>query len=363
MANQSVTTSLQTLGPCLTYYPKLANILGLKESILLCQLIYWTSRTEDPDRWVFKSAKEFEIETGLGYKEQRRAREVLRGRGLVEEKASREEHRLYFRIVPEAIDSAFEHMPKGKVLKKRRMVPNGNEHLPDEHMPKRQEAPAQREDGTCPKGSSYIEAEITAETTQRLHSSSQGKPAKSSAQDQRFTPFRKRFEAYYAKANVDPQTHEPIPAPWDAREAGSLARWLRANPTITEEQWHRALLNRYRSPVTHTDRLSRFIENMPSWMKGLAGDFGREIKTGGFNGRHTDSLNSIAEHRARHANDDESDTGLGLGNLFVPSREADGPDGPPLLERSIGSHNGAGKSPERDSHQANRVLAIAGKTS
>jgi hypothetical protein len=145
----------------LTFYPRLARAIGLKESILLCQLIYWTPRSKRDGGWVYKSAEEFEMETGLSYKEQRRVREVLRNRGLIEERNAKDEHRLYFRVIPDAIDRAFEE-----------------HHLPNGHMPNGQVAPAQREDGTCPKGSSLIGTEITQETTHspRAHATPQARP-------------------------------------------------------------------------------------------------------------------------------------------------------------------------------------------
>lgn len=151
MTPQGLTASLQALGPCMTFYPKLARAIGLKESILLCQLIYWTPRSKRDGGWVYKSAEEFEMETGLSYKEQRRVREVLRQRGLIEERNAKDEHRLYFRVIPDVIDRVFgEHLPNGQ-------VPNG------------QVASAQREEGTCPKGSSLIGTEITQEITQSPH--------------------------------------------------------------------------------------------------------------------------------------------------------------------------------------------------
>ena len=158
MTPQGLTASLQALGPCLTFYPRLARAIGLKESILLCQLIYWTPRSKRDGGWVYKSAEEFEMETGLSYKEQRRVREVLRKRGLIEERNAKDEHRLYFRVIPDAIDRIF------------------GEHLPDGHMPKGQVAPAQKAEGTCPKGISLISTEITQEITQSPHARATAAP-------------------------------------------------------------------------------------------------------------------------------------------------------------------------------------------
>src|SRR6476660_3098158 len=36
--------ALKSLGHCVVYYPSLARLIDLKESIFLCQLIYWTPK-------------------------------------------------------------------------------------------------------------------------------------------------------------------------------------------------------------------------------------------------------------------------------------------------------------------------------
>lgn len=141
--------ALKRLGPCVTYYPSLARIMGLKESIFLCQLIYWTPRArhERGDGWLYKSVEEMEVETGLSYKEQLRLRKSLIKQKLLEEKYDREEHNMYFRVNTEELDRQAEHMTNG-------------------HMPKSKVAGDQREGGTLPKGRSYKETEITQENTQ-----------------------------------------------------------------------------------------------------------------------------------------------------------------------------------------------------
>lgn len=70
-----------------------------------------------------------------------------------------------------------------------------------------------------------------------------------------------------------------IEAPWDGKEAGSLARWLKKNPTITREQWQAILRNRRDSPVGQKTELSRWIGLALSWLDGLADEWGKP--TGG----------------------------------------------------------------------------------
>lgn len=69
--------------------------------ILLSQLTYWTRRgTEVVQRegWVFKTAEQWEHETGMSWKVQRRARRILVDLGLLEERSVGIPRRLEFRL-------------------------------------------------------------------------------------------------------------------------------------------------------------------------------------------------------------------------------------------------------------------------
>lgn len=144
-----LTMALKKLGPCVTYYPSLARIMGLKESIFLCQLLYWMprGRHDKGNGWIYKSVEEMEFETGLTYKEQIRLRKSLMDQDLLEEEYDREQHVLYYRVKTDSLDSKAEHITNG-------------------HMPKQDMPSDKREDGICPKVISYKEAEITTEITQ-----------------------------------------------------------------------------------------------------------------------------------------------------------------------------------------------------
>lgn len=100
----SLTEALKRLGRPVVFYPFLAKLIGIEEAIFLAQLIYWTPRSKSEHGWVFKSADDLETETGLTYRQQRRVRKQLSDRGLIQEDPKKDEHRLYFRIVPEAVD-------------------------------------------------------------------------------------------------------------------------------------------------------------------------------------------------------------------------------------------------------------------
>jgi hypothetical protein len=99
------------------YYPSLARLVGLKESIFLCQLLYWSpkGRHDKGEGWIYKTAEEMEVETGLSYKEQIRLRKSLFRQGLIEENYARSEHRLYFRVNADNLDLLGEHMTKSNV--------------------------------------------------------------------------------------------------------------------------------------------------------------------------------------------------------------------------------------------------------
>jgi hypothetical protein len=92
--------------------------------------------------------------------------------------------------------------------------------------------------------------------------------------DQRFGLFREDFERDFKYVNK-------VAAPWDAREASNLSRWLKANPEITQEQWRNILRNRRASPLSKAAPLSQWIGKSLSWLAGQADEWGKEIKPNG----------------------------------------------------------------------------------
>ena len=69
--------------------------------LLLSQLIYWTrrgSQTVEKDGWIFKTAAEWQQETGMSWKVQHRARAQLLERDLIEERRLSMPSRLEFRL-------------------------------------------------------------------------------------------------------------------------------------------------------------------------------------------------------------------------------------------------------------------------
>lgn len=69
--------------------------------VLLSQLLYWSRRGRDVqarDGWIFKTAAEWSTETGLSWKVQKRARQLLVSRGLIEERLQTMPARLEYRL-------------------------------------------------------------------------------------------------------------------------------------------------------------------------------------------------------------------------------------------------------------------------
>lgn len=95
----NLTESLIGLGRPVAYYPNLAKLIGVKETVFVCQLCYWDGKQKDKDGWIFKSQDDIYNETGLSFKEQRRIRAELVQSGLLEEREDRPEHRVYYRPV------------------------------------------------------------------------------------------------------------------------------------------------------------------------------------------------------------------------------------------------------------------------
>lgn len=75
-------------------------------TVLLSQLIYWSRRTvalAARQGWIFKTARDWEVETGLSSKMQRRARGILVDGGWIEERLQAMPARLEFRLRLEAL--------------------------------------------------------------------------------------------------------------------------------------------------------------------------------------------------------------------------------------------------------------------
>jgi hypothetical protein len=95
------------LGKPISYFPSFRRITGTTNSvILLCQFLFWSKVNRF--KWFFKDAYDLEEETGLTYKEQKKAREILVDLKILEERYDRIDHTMYFRINPEVLNDKWE---------------------------------------------------------------------------------------------------------------------------------------------------------------------------------------------------------------------------------------------------------------
>lgn len=279
MGKQSVdfklSSAIKQMGRPMTYYPSLARIIGLKESIFLCQLIYWTPRTHGDEGWLYKSVEEMEEETGLSYKEQMRIRKSLIGKKLMEENYARDEHRLFFRISVEQIDKLGEHMT-------------------NEHMLKGQLASDQRSDGILPKVRSIKSSstEITTETTTKnlvesqkqdstdLFGNPENQPIEHSKKQKPEADHRHRR---FMELVVEAHKHfVKVPPFIDGVTGVNLAKLLKARPDIDEKKF-RTMLKNYHNSDDHAraENPRRYILMLPKYELGSLDQFSREPQVKG----------------------------------------------------------------------------------
>ena len=84
------------LGRPVAYYAGLAKIIGVKECVFVCQLLYWCDKTQDG--WIYKTQENIEDETGLSRTEQENARKNLKNKGVLEERHRRIQHRMFYKL-------------------------------------------------------------------------------------------------------------------------------------------------------------------------------------------------------------------------------------------------------------------------
>lgn len=172
---------MRTIGRPIAYHPALARLVGgVNAAIFLSQLIYWDERMEDSELGVYKTAEQWEAETGLSVREQTTARRQLRDRGLLTETHKRIEHKLYFkldrdvfdRLVSEAAAGAEESdFPEQRNVDPRNAETQfGNSESAFTESPK---APSPNH----AKRSSLIKTEITTETTKEKNTKKESSPA------------------------------------------------------------------------------------------------------------------------------------------------------------------------------------------
>lgn len=173
----SASDLMRTIGRPIAYHPALARMVGgVNAAIFLSQLIYWDERMEDAELGVYKTAEQWEAETGLSVREQTTARRQLRDRGLITETHKRIEHKLYFKLDRDAFDrliagAADTESPERQNVDSRNAETQfGNSESANTETPK---APFPNH----PKRSSLIKTEITTETTEEKNTKKENSSA------------------------------------------------------------------------------------------------------------------------------------------------------------------------------------------
>jgi len=82
----------------IAYHREFVQFGGVKAAVFLSQAFFWHYRTKDKDGWFYKTADEWEEETGLTRREQESARKSLRSLGIIEEVKKGVPCRIFYKI-------------------------------------------------------------------------------------------------------------------------------------------------------------------------------------------------------------------------------------------------------------------------
>ena len=108
-----LTDFLIDIGRPVAYYPQLSHITGgVKETLFLCQLLYWNGKQANKNGWIYKTQKEMFEETGLSRYEQEAARRNLREKGFIKEVRKGVPAKMHYRVDLDAISKAWEDFMK-----------------------------------------------------------------------------------------------------------------------------------------------------------------------------------------------------------------------------------------------------------
>src|SRR5919202_3667459 len=103
------------------YEPAFIQAFGPAAGVFMCQLFFWTGKGWDPEGWIYKTEHEWKWETGLSRDQQRKARKILKAKGVLEETKKGLPCKLYFRIrferlaevVVQTLNQRYTQAPKG----------------------------------------------------------------------------------------------------------------------------------------------------------------------------------------------------------------------------------------------------------
>lgn len=98
MIDHPLTELAELLDRPIAFHRAFVQFAGVTGALLLSQAVYWSRRTSDPDGWFWKTAEEWEGETGLSRHEQDTARGKLRAFSFWQEAKRGMPAKLYFRL-------------------------------------------------------------------------------------------------------------------------------------------------------------------------------------------------------------------------------------------------------------------------
>ena len=99
--------TMQVLDRPIAYQRSFVKITGSATAALfLSQCVYWANRTNDKEGWFFKTAAEWQEETGLNRREMEAARRLLKGKGIVDEVLKGVPATLHYRVNIVALEDA-----------------------------------------------------------------------------------------------------------------------------------------------------------------------------------------------------------------------------------------------------------------
>jgi len=108
-----ITEAIKEVGRPVQFYPSLARVFGLEESVFIGQMLYWKGKEGNPEKGIKKSASEIESETSLSYRQQKRIKPKLKNIGVISYEYDRKNHDTYYIINEECVDSYYqEHRTK-----------------------------------------------------------------------------------------------------------------------------------------------------------------------------------------------------------------------------------------------------------
>lgn len=112
----SITKYYTDIGRAIGFYPSFKRITkSTVATVFLCQILYWSDKTEDG--WIWKTTDDLEEETGLTYNEQKTAKKILQELGILVVEFKRAHYKSRYKLNKDVLDNLWEQSG-GKNTKK-----------------------------------------------------------------------------------------------------------------------------------------------------------------------------------------------------------------------------------------------------